>query len=78
MNKSTPEELWRRLQQAGIVTGEMPPLVAVEVTPWYVRLLQGFTGQFAAVFLLLFVFSVFKDLIKQEEVALVLDRKSVV
>jgi len=72
MNKSTPEELWQRLQQAGIVTGDMPPLVAVEVTPWYVRLLQGFTGQFAAVFLLLFVFSVFKDVIKQEEVALVL------
>ncbi len=65
-------ELWQQLHDAGIVTGEMPPVVDIEITPWYVRVLQAFTGQFAAVFLLLFVFSLFKDFIKQEEVAFVL------
>lgn len=70
---SNPQsDLWQQLHDAGIVTGEMPNTVDIEVTPWYVRVLQGFTGQFAAVFLLLFVFSLFKDFIKQEEVAFVL------
>ena len=65
-------DLWQQLQDSGIVTGEMPNTVDMEVTPWYVRVLQGFTGQFAAVFLLLFVLSLFKDFVKQEEVAFVL------
>ena len=71
-NPQSDSQLWQKLHDVGIVTGEMPNVVEIEVTPWYVRVLQGFTGQFAAVFLLLFVFSLFKDFIKQEEVAFVL------
>lgn len=71
-NSQSDHELWQQLHDTGIVTGEMPNTVDIEVTPWYVRVLQGFTGQFAAIFLLLFVFSVFKDFVKQEEVAFVL------
>lgn len=71
-NHQSDHELWQQLYDAGIVTGEMPHTVDIEVTPWYLRVLQGFTGQFAAVFLLLFVFSLFRDFVKQEEVAFVL------
>ena len=43
---SNPQsDLWQQLHDAGIVTGEMPNTVDIEVTPWYVRVLQGFTGQ---------------------------------
>ncbi len=73
MNKQqSPEQLWQTLQQAGVVSGEMPTLADIDVSPWYVRVFQGLTGQFAALFLLMFFFTMFKDLVKQEAVAFVL------
>ncbi len=73
MNKQqSPEQLWQTLQQAGVVQGEMPALADVDVSPWYVRVFQGLTGQFAALFLLMFFFTIFKDLVKEQTVAFVL------
>jgi hypothetical protein len=44
-------ELWHKLQQEKLVSGEMPPTQIVN-NPWYLRVLQGLTGWFAAWFLL--------------------------
>ena len=34
---SNPQsDLWQQLHDAGIVTGEMPNTVDIEVTPWYI------------------------------------------
>lgn len=71
-NKQSPEQLWHTLQQAGVVSGEMPALADIDVSPWYVRVFQGLTGQFAALFLLMFFFTIFKDLVKEQTVAFVL------
>ncbi len=38
--------LWRQLEGAGLVSGEMPPQPAY--TPWFVRLIQGIAGWLAA------------------------------
>lgn len=64
-------ELWQKLQQAGVVTGDMP-ISNIEHNPWYLRVLQGFTGWFAAWFLLGSVFAIFHEVMRQESVALVL------
>ncbi len=64
-------ELWHKLQQVGLVNGEMPPTQIVN-NPWYLRVLQGLTGWFAAWFLLGSVFAVFHDFMRQESVALVI------
>lgn len=73
---SEPIQLWQRLQQAGLVQGEMP---AHELPmPWYVRVLQGFAGWLAAWFVLGFISallapiigSLFKD--GMEQIAAVL------
>lgn len=64
-------ELWHKFQQVGLVSGEMPPTQIVN-NPWYLRVLQGLTGWFAAWFLLGSVFAVFHDFMRQESVALVI------
>jgi uncharacterized membrane protein len=63
-------ELWHKLQQAGVVNGEMPPTQIVN-NPWYLRVLQGLTGWFAAWFLLGSVFAIFHELLRQESIAFV-------
>jgi len=62
--------LWQKLQQAEIVTSEMPKS-DIEHHPWYLRVLQGVTGWFAAWFLLGSVFAIFSDFIRQESTAFV-------
>jgi hypothetical protein len=49
--------LWQRLTEAGLVQGAAPttPLPTSLEPPWYVRLLLGFAGWIAALFLLGFV-----------------------
>ena len=63
-------ELWHKLQQAELVSGEMPPTQIIN-NPWYLRVLQGLTGWFAAWFLLGSVFAIFHDFLRQESIALV-------
>lgn len=48
------ETLWGQLQQAGVVDGAMPEMAEAE-SPWYVRVMLGFSGWIAALFLLGFV-----------------------
>lgn len=63
-------ELWHKLQQEKLVSGEMPPTQIVN-NPWYLRVLQGLTGWFAAWFLLGSVFAIFHELLRQESIACV-------
>lgn len=63
-------ELWHKLQQEKLVSGEMPPTQIVN-NPWYLRVLQGLTGWFAAWFLLGSVFAIFHELLRQESIAFV-------
>ncbi len=64
--------LWHKLQQANVVAGVMPSLQEIDVSPWYLRVLQGFTGWFAALFLLGFFLTLFKDFLRQEPTAFIL------
>ncbi|MFO7603572.1 MAG: DUF4401 domain-containing protein [Gammaproteobacteria bacterium] len=52
------DALWTRLVEAGIVEGP-PPTREDEASPWYMRVLTGFSGWLAAIFLLGFVGSAF-------------------
>lgn len=51
---TSASELWRKLSDAGVTSGDMPDLESI-ATPWYVRVLLGFSGWLAALFMLLFV-----------------------
>ena len=51
---STAEILWGQLQQAGVVSASMPASPKIH-SPWYVRVMLGFSGWIAALFLLGFV-----------------------
>jgi len=51
MKTSSPDTLWEELESAGIVNGEKPGLEQMS-SPWYVKLLMGFSGWLAALFLL--------------------------
>ncbi len=51
---STAEILWGQLQQAGVVSATMPASTKIH-SPWYVRIMLGFSGWIAALFLLGFV-----------------------
>lgn len=54
MSRRDSVELWGRLQEAGLVTGEAPGAVGVE-SPWYVRVMLGVAGWIGSLFLLGFV-----------------------
>jgi hypothetical protein len=53
MNPIARNELWQRLRQHALVTGDVPPLVMS--TPWYVRVMLGVAGWIGALFLMGFV-----------------------
>lgn len=55
---SSREPLWAKLVEAGIVEGTLPEEQELD-SPWYMRLLTGFSGWLAALFLLGFVGSAF-------------------
>jgi uncharacterized membrane protein len=55
-----PVLLWQRLKTEQLVNGEMPAVDQQEPALWYVRVLQGFAGWIAALFMLGFLgFGVF-------------------
>lgn len=62
--------LWQKLQEADLVQGEMPN-TDIQNHPWYLRSLQGFTGWFAAWFILGSIFALFYKVLEYKELALV-------
>lgn len=52
-------KLWLQLRTAGHVQGEPPATDLSAAGPWYIGLMQGFAGWFAALFMLGFVASMF-------------------
>lgn len=50
----TTADLWNTLKSAGLTTVDEPPVAALE-SPWYIRVMLGFAGWIAALFLLAFV-----------------------
>ena len=65
-----PDEVaWRRLADAGIVSGT-PPDMPMR-SPWYVRALLGIGGWLAAGFVIAFLFAVLSELLRQPAMAIV-------
>lgn len=52
MNATKRQELWKQLQSAGLVAGEMP---AGSASPWYIRVMLGIAGWIGALFFLGFI-----------------------
>lgn len=67
---SEQDALWAQLRQAGLVSGDMPP-VRMQA-PWYVRFLQGYAGWMAAMCLLGFFGMLFQSLFESRGVSLVI------
>lgn len=70
MNDSQ-QSLWQELQTKGLVSGELAAPVMPE-SPWYVRLLVGFSGWLAAGFMLGFFIAGFEFVFENPGVAIVL------
>jgi len=51
---TSARELWKQLSDAGVADGDLPDLESIS-SPWYVRVLLGFSGWLAALFILLFI-----------------------
>lgn len=62
MNNSemSPASLWQQLTEKNMVTGEMPQQV-VPPTPWYIRMMLGFSGWVASVSLAAFIAFLMQD-----------------
>lgn len=52
--RQTQETLWQTLRHADLVQGEMPAK-NTDASPWYIKLLLGFSGWLAALFLMGFI-----------------------
>ena len=70
MSAAARAQTWARLAAAGIVHGE-PPAPRIS-PPWYVRVMQGGSGWFGALFLLGFVGGLFSVLFRSAPATLVL------
>lgn len=68
MNRQT-EQLWATLHEAGLTEGVAPATDKLE-SPWYVKVLLGFSGWLAAVFLLGFIGVGFEFILKNSAAAL--------
>jgi len=53
-NQPTEQKLWQKLKQLNIVGGEEPQQ-SEQISPWYIRAMQGFGGWIAGLFLLGFI-----------------------
>ncbi len=60
--------LWHSLQQAGLVQGNQP---GADETPWYIKVLLGFSGWLAALFLLAFIGTGFAFVIENRFIAMI-------
>ena len=63
----TGPELWSRLSEAGLVTGDPPP-PAVH-TPWPIRVMLGIAGWIAALFAMALVLMIDHDVYRHPEIA---------
>lgn len=68
-NAST--SLWQTLQTAGLVQGDQPPQATPD-SPWFVKVLLGFSGWFAALFVLGFLGAGFMVVFRHSGTAFVL------
>ena len=48
------EQIWNTLREARVVEGDMPDMESL-ASPWYVRVMLGFSGWLAALFILAFI-----------------------
>ena len=58
------QNLWNQLIKNNLVTGEKPE-TDHQITPWYIRFLQGFAGWLAAVFIMAFFGTFFSFIFRQ-------------
>jgi uncharacterized membrane-anchored protein len=58
------QDLWNTLKTNQIVAGELPEISEMAI-PWYIRLMQGFAGWLAALFLLIFFGVMFGQLFRE-------------
>ena len=65
------KNLWSELETAGLVSGDVPQPQELE-SPWYVRLLIGFSGWLAAIFLLAFLAVGFEFIYRNSAAAIIL------
>lgn len=63
------QDLWQRLQDGGLVAGDLPPEERGD-SPWYVRVMLGVAGWIGSLFLLGFVGAGFAFVMKQAIAAL--------
>jgi hypothetical protein len=68
--KTTTSQLWSDLASAGIVQGPAPAQTG-QTSPWYVKVLLGFSGWLAALFLLGFIGAGFVFIVKNEVAAII-------
>ena len=61
--------LWNELTENNFVTGDVPAYENIE-SPWYVRLLIGFSGWISALFMLAFIGTAFEFVINNKSAAL--------
>ena len=59
------EDVWRRLREASLVEGDMPP-ASEQHTPWFVRVMLGAAGWIGALFLFGFVGVAFSEQHEQQ------------
>ena len=69
MNALTRDELWKRLAETGLVSGDLP-VAAESPSPWPVRAMLGIAGWVGALFLLGFAGAAFAVLFRSAEAAL--------
>lgn len=68
-----PLALWQQLQQANLVTGEMPALAVTDAPPpFFIRMLLAVAGWLAAMFFCGFIFGFFVSLISDTDMVWVL------
>lgn len=68
-----PLNIWQQLQQAHLVSGDMPALSATDTTPpFFIRMLLAMAGWLAALFFCGFIFGFFVSLISNTEMIWVL------
>ncbi|MCP4597889.1 GDYXXLXY domain-containing protein [Neptuniibacter sp.] len=65
------DQLWQKLEQNKLVSGPAPE-TQQQHSPWFIKVMQGFAGWFAALFMLGFVASMFSWLFRYDNEVLLL------
>lgn len=70
MKTTSAEQLWVRLSEAGIVSGDTP-LESDQHSPWFVRLMLGVAGWIGALFLLGFIGAAMQFIVRDSTTSLI-------